>query len=103
MSSTNSYWLSNPNAPYATFLSIIQRYLHPEVEDLEALQQVAQRFDLPEIATFKAQFREVIANPGLLPDGALAAAAAFEDGTPEAFLKRLWHELYGDEKPNSSD
>jgi hypothetical protein len=32
-----------------------------------------------------------------LPEYALFTAAEYEDGSDEAFLRRLWHQIYGDE------
>ncbi len=34
---------------------------------------------------------------------ALSTAAEFEDGSDEAFLRRLWRELYGDEQVQSGE
>jgi len=93
----DSYWVDDPDAPYATLLKVIEKYLHPEVYDLQKLQRAVRRPDLEEMRVFKRELHEVIANPSVLPNGALLTAAAYEDGTDEAFLSRLWHELYGDE------
>jgi hypothetical protein len=29
----------------------------------------------------------------------LSESVQYSDGSPEAFLSRLWHDLYGDETP----
>lgn len=92
------YWRDDPQAPYATFLRIVDNYLDPEIYDVEGLRNDANG-DAPVFATFKREFREVVTNPRVLPEGALSTASAYEDGTDEAFLVRLWHELYGDESP----
>ena len=34
-----------------------------------------------------------------LPGNELSESVHYEDGSPEAFLSRLWRELYGDETP----
>jgi len=87
----------NPEAPYATLLTVLSSYVHPETEDLERLQRAVKRPDLDRMQVFKRELREVMADPSVLPDGALATAAEYEDGSPEAFLSRLRRELYGDE------
>ena len=35
--------------------------------------------------------------PDQLPDDELSKHVRYEDGSPEAFLRRLWQDLYGDE------
>jgi hypothetical protein len=46
----------------------------------------------------KNEFRRLLSGElDQLPEGALGTAAEYEDGSDEAFLRRLWHELYGDE------
>ena len=97
MSLIEPYWLDNPSAPYATLLTILESYVHPEADDLERLQRAVKRPDLERMQVFKKELREVIADPSVLPNGALFTAANYEDGSAEAFLSRLWHELYGDE------
>jgi hypothetical protein len=98
MSPINEYWLDDPNASYATFLSVLTSYLNPEVMDEEGLKGRATTYaELDEMVTFKKEFREVIADPAVLRKGALRTAAYFEDDSEEAFLARLWRELYGDE------
>jgi hypothetical protein len=49
---------------------------------------------------FKSELREALRNPGQLPDGELSEAVEY-DGD-EAFLRRLWHDLYGDEPLEAS-
>ncbi len=89
MSLVHPFWSDDKQAPYAMFLSIIEDYVHPEEPDLEALQELAKRDDLPTLVTFKNQFREVIANASVLPEDALSTAADYGDGTDEAFLASL--------------
>jgi hypothetical protein len=67
---TDLYWLENRQAPYVTFLTILFSYLHPDVNDIDGLQE-----------------------------DALYTAAVYEDRTDEALLARLWRDLYGDESP----
>lgn len=99
----SSYWLDDSDAPYATFLSTIETYLHPESGQLDVLKRFAKRSDKPNSVQFKKEFREVIADPSVLPKWALFSAAEFSDGSEEAFLARIWRELYGDESPASDE
>ena len=47
-----------------------------------------------EIGVFKAELEDALASPGQLPGGELSDAAGDGDGSDEAFLRRLWHDLY---------
>lgn len=91
------FWRDEPDAPYATLLSVIENYVSPESYDPGTLKRRALRTDIPQMQTFKNELREAVADPTVLPDGSLQAAAAYEDGDPRTFLSRLWHELYGDD------
>jgi hypothetical protein len=46
---------------------------------------------------FRTELREALADPGQLPDNELFKAVQFSDGSNEAFLRRLWRDLYGGE------
>ncbi len=46
---------------------------------------------------FKAELRQALADPGQLPDDELSDAVEYDDESAERFLRRLWHDLYGDE------
>jgi hypothetical protein len=91
------YWKRNPNGPFATLIRISTTYLHPEADDLESLQELAKCGDRQEMRTFKAELRQAIVHPDLVPDDELFSHVVYEDGTTEAFLHRLWRDLYGDE------
>ncbi len=41
--------------------------------------------------------REALADLGRLPGDELFKAVDYGDGSDESFLRRLWHDLYGDE------
>jgi hypothetical protein len=49
-----------------------------------------------EIRVFRTELREALADPSQLPDNELFKAVRFSDGSNEAFLRRLWRDLYGD-------
>ena len=91
------YWTRHPDGPFATLIRISTTYLHPEADDLESLQRLAKRENDPEMRIFKAELREAIKNPGQVPADELSKHVEYEDGSPEAFLRRLWRDLYGDE------
>jgi len=46
---------------------------------------------------FIAELRQALTNPRQLPADELSAAVEHSDGSDEAFLRRLWHDLYGDQ------
>jgi hypothetical protein len=94
------YWRQDKNAPFAFFLTIVDTYLHPESGyDVDDLAEWLMHADPPEDAVrFKDEFRRLLSGDlDQLPKGALGTATAFDDGSDEAFLRRLWHELYRDE------
>jgi hypothetical protein len=91
------YWKRQPDGPFATLIRIATTYLHPEADDLESLQRLAKRKNDIEMDIFKAELRDAIKNPDELPDDELSKHVQYEDGSPEAFLRRLWRDLYGDE------
>jgi hypothetical protein len=95
----NHSW-EDPNSPFAFFLEVVDTYLHPEsaygIEDLAEWQQRGKPPE--EVIRFKDEFRRLLSGElDQLPKNALGTATAFDDGTEEAFLRRLWRELYGDE------
>jgi hypothetical protein len=91
------YWTRHPDGPFATLIRISTTYLHPEADDLESLQRLAKRENDPEMRLFKAELREAIKDPDQVPSDELSKHVEYEDGSPEAFLRRLWRDLYGDE------
>jgi hypothetical protein len=91
------YWKRHPDGPFATLIRVSTTYLHPEADHLELLQALAKRENDEEMRTFKAELREAIKNPDQLPGDELSKHVDYEDGSPEAFLRHLWRDLYGDE------
>ena len=45
----------------------------------------------------REELREALADPSRLPDNELFKAVQYDDGSNEAFLRRLWRDLYGDQ------
>jgi hypothetical protein len=74
-------------------------YLHPESDDLESLQRLARRQAPGDgvMRAFKALLRRAIQDPSRLAGQKLDRHVDHDDGGTEAFLHRLWHDLYGDE------
>jgi hypothetical protein len=102
----NHSWRRDPNSPFAFFLRVVDTYLHPEsgsdVDDLAEWIKGGEPKE--EIVQFKEEFRRLLSGElDKLPDYALFTAAAYDDGSDEAFLRRLWHELYGDEPVQSGE
>lgn len=91
------YWVRNPGGPFATLIRIATTYLHPEADDLESLQRLAQRENDTEMRVFKAELLAALQDPARLPDDELSKHVRYEDGSPEAFLRRLWEQLYLEE------
>jgi hypothetical protein len=50
-----------------------------------------------EMRVFKAELRRALADPSQLPARELDDTVEYDDGSDEKFLRRLWHDLYGDE------
>ena len=91
------YWKRHPDGPFATLIRIATTYLHPEADDLESLQRLAERKNDTEMRAFKAELRKALKDPGQLPDDELSKHVRYEEGSSEAFLRRLWRDLYGEE------
>ena len=104
MSETNEHrWVAGSDHRFATLLSYARTYLHPEVyndaiDDLRYLLRQPEERQDPDTRRFKAELRMVILGQteGLAP-GALSEAAEYDDGDQDAFVRRLWRELFPNE------
>jgi hypothetical protein len=94
---TYFYWERHPDGPFVTLIRVATTYLDPENYDLDSLKDLAKLEDDQEMGIFKSEIREALKEPSQLPDNELSKSVHYEDGSPEAFLRNLWHELYGDE------
>ena len=56
----------------------------------------APKPDDEEIGAFKAELEQALADPSQLPGDELSHAVEYGDSSDEAFLRRLWHDLYGE-------
>jgi hypothetical protein len=93
------YWQRNPNGPFSTLIRVATTYLDPENYDLDSLQRLAKRDDDDEMQVFKRELREALRDPTQLPGDELSDSVQYDEGSDEAFLRQLWHDLYGDESP----
>lgn len=91
------YWTRHPDGPFVTLISVAANYLNAEMYRPEALRTRAMRDDDPEMRVFKAELREAIQHPERLPADELDENVEYDDANDEAFLRRLWRDLYGDE------
>ena len=90
------YWERHPDGPFATLIAVATTYLDPENYDLDSLKELAKREDDEEMRVFKSELRSS-QGPEPATDDELSESVEYSDGSDEAFLRRLWHELYGDE------
>jgi hypothetical protein len=100
---TGFYWERNPDGPFATLLGVAATYCSPDADadDYERLKRLARRQDDQRMRVFKAELRQALADPSRLPEGELDDAVEYNDASDEAFLRRLWRDLYGDEPMSS--
>ena len=93
------YWERHPDGPFATLIAVATSYLHPEIDDVDSLKRFAKSEDSQKTRVFKSELREALRNPSSLPAGELFRSVQYDEGSDEAFLRQLWHDLYGDETP----
>ena len=91
------HWERHPGGPFVTLIAVAATYLDPENYDPDSLNKRARHADDPQMQAFKAELREALRDPRQLPAGELSESVQYDDGSDEAFLRRLWHDLYGDE------
>ncbi|MFF0339233.1 hypothetical protein [Kribbella sp. NPDC004875] len=100
MTYSGEYWLKHPDAPFATFLAVVQTHLHSEADpdNFSALKRRVQadRPDDVELQTFKEEFSQLLRGDREgLPRDALSLAADGDDwNTDDKFLAWLWQQLY---------
>jgi hypothetical protein len=90
------YWDRHGDGPFMTLALVTATYLHPGAPRPETLRGRAGDARDPEMRTFKAQLRELLQNPGRLPDR-FFSHLRHDCGSDEAFMERLWRYLYHDE------
>jgi hypothetical protein len=82
-------------------IAVAATYCHPEVHN-DAYPELIERVRSPapedeQIRVFRRELGEALADPSRLPDDELFKAVDYGDGSDQAFLRRLWRDLYGDE------
>jgi hypothetical protein len=106
---SGEYWLKRRDAPFATFLAVVQTHLHSETspDNFAALKRRAQadRVDDAELRTFMQELSRLLKGDREdLPSGAISLAA---DGdawnTDDELLMWLWRELYPNEPVPTRD
>lgn len=95
------YWERQPDGPFATLIAVAATYCSPDAydggyEDLISRARSPQPDD-KEMQVFKSELRQALADPSQLPGDELSEAVEYTDGSDEAFLRRVWRDLYGDE------
>jgi hypothetical protein len=85
-------WVGNSGPPGAGLSSA-----NPESYDLDDLKALAERDDDVEMRVFKSELRQALREPARLPGAELSESVHYDNGSEEAFLVWLWHELHGDE------
>ncbi len=95
------YWERHPDGPFTTLIAVAATYFTPEAYD-GAHDDLISRARAPEpddeeIRAFTAELQQALAAPGQRPGDELFAAVDYGDGSDEAFLRRLWRDLYGDQ------
>jgi hypothetical protein len=91
-----------PDGPFAPLIAVAAAYPGPENHDPGSLKELAGRDDVPEMRVLRAGLRDALGDPGWLPAGELSDSVEYGDGNDEAFLRRLWHDLYEDEPAGPS-
>ncbi|TCC43407.1 hypothetical protein [Kribbella sindirgiensis] len=103
VSYSGEYWLKHSDAPFATFLAVVQSHLHSEADpdNFAALKRRAQsdRPDDAELQTFRSELSRLLAGDREgLPSDAIGLAADGDDwSTDDEFLLWLWQQLYPNE------
>jgi len=96
------YWERHPDGPFATLIAVATTYLDPEDYSPDELKALARRDDDEEMRVFKSELRQALREPARLPGDELFEHVEYGNGSDEAFLCWLWHELYGDEPSGAS-
>src|ERR1700733_11629464 len=91
------YWERNPDSPFVTLIRVTSNYLDPENYNLDHLKALAERENDGEMQVFKSELGQALRDPARLPGDELFESVEYGNGSDEAFLIWLWHELYGGE------
>ena len=84
----------HPGWPFATLIAVAATYCSPGAYDDLISRARAPEPDDKEIRAFTPEMQQALADPGQLPGDELFHAVDYGDGSDEAFLRRLWYDLY---------
>jgi hypothetical protein len=93
----------DPRAPFGILIRIAATCLHPGADQFKPRRWRAHGHDDEAMRAFKAVLRAAVSDPGQVPGAGLSRHVRYHDGSPGAFLRRLWRDLYGDEPPAAPD
>ena len=100
---STSYWERHPDGPFATLIALAATYCSPAAyDDLIGRARAPDPGD-EGIRAFNAELQQALADPGQLPTDELFDAVYYGDDSDEAFLRRLWHDLYDDQPGAGAD
>lgn len=90
------YWKRHSDGPFVTLIAVVTTYLDPENYHLDSLKELAdarttRRCECSSPSSVSPK------DSGQLPGDEFFESVEYDDGSDEAFLLWLWHELYGDE------
>ena len=97
------YWMQDREAPFATFLSFVYSYCHPEgrADNFSGFVQRAQRNDLHDVrmVVFRKELIRLLEGDRKgMPPGSIDLAADYDDfDNDDDFLVWLWQQLYPNE------
>jgi hypothetical protein len=93
------FWRADPDVRFATLIRIARNYCHPEAYDeaYDSLKRLVKRAGDDQMTVFKSELGQAIENPSEIPADELYEAVQYDDRSDEAFLRRLWRDLYPDE------
>ena len=99
-----AYWARNPQGPFATLIAVAATYCHPEAYD-GAYADLMHAPGRRRLRTSKSvcsgrELGEALADPSRLPDNELSKAVEYDDGSSEAFLRRLWRDCTATSQPS---
>ncbi|PRY00635.1 hypothetical protein [Allonocardiopsis opalescens] len=107
------WWKTDKDARFSELLRAVRTYYHPDTAQDGAPERLRRlvyrveneglRAEFHDIPRFLAELRAAIIDPGQVPDDELFNAACFEDGSDEAFLARVWHDIYPDRPLPTAD
>lgn len=100
-----------PGLPFATLVNVIASYCDPNVADSGVYDEfVAAARDpgppagpaFPDLRVFREELRRALGGEWY-PRAAVSQESGHAEGGPDAFLRRLWNDIWPDEPPPAAD